>query len=216
MKRNYESYLEKALDAYAVGFSSKAAQKDAVDFLSSCYRFVRDEHNDEVRNSIWDAISHIEDEEARWEASRPLWAEVKEIPFDLYQVREAKHADIFGERWEKVAKLVELRAAFKAAPVVPKARSEAAILIEEERAASKAIKDDGFRIDGYVTTQFWHCVSHLGNAFYRCNWYTQEGLVSYQAVQDYVGSRLKVWEAAGKPNMKDWSYDAIREFYQGA
>lgn len=216
MKRDYESYLESALDAYAVGFSSKAAQKDAMSCLGRAYSYIRSEYV-QTQNAVrYAKVEAMVEGDERDEAARQHHEWYWSFPMELHQVREAKHSDLFGEAWEKIAKLVELRAAFKAAPVVPKARSEAAILIEEERATSKAIKDDGFRIDGYVTTQFWHCVSHLGNAFYRCNWYTQEGLVSYQSVQAYVGSRMKVWEAAGKPNMKDWSYDAIREFYQGA
>lgn len=137
-------------------------------------------------------------------------------PMALHNVRQAKHIDkrVFGDLTDDVAELMELRAAMKDADLVPVAESEAQIIIKEERAAARAVKDDGFRLDQWITTQWWDCVSHLGNAYIRVNWYKEgEGLVSFARICKFVGTRREFWESKGKPNMSEWSYEQIETFY---
>ena len=207
-----EQYRDLAVEMFNAGFTSNAQRKDAMTSLNRGYDIIRKARDAQLREEIAYFIDG--------EINEPLYAEYikasEAYPIDLHNVRQAKHIDkrVFGDMTDQVAELMELRAAMKDADLVPVAQSEAQIIIEQERAAAKAVKDDGFRLDQWITTQAWDCVSHLGNPYYRVNWYKQnEGLVSFARICSFVSPRREFWESKGKPNMSQWPYDQIENFY---
>lgn len=207
-----EQYRDLAVEMFNAGFTSNAQRKDAMTSLNRGYDIIRKARDAQLREEIAYFIDG--------EINEPLYAEYikasEAYPIDLHNVRQTKHIDkrVFGDMTNQVAELMELRAAMKDADLVPVAQSEAQIIIEQERAAAKAVKDDGFRLDQWITTQAWDCVSHLGNPYYRVNWYKQnEGLVSFARICSFVSPRREFWESKGKPNMSQWPYDQIENFY---
>ena len=207
-----DQYRDLAVEMFNAGFNSNANRKEAMTALSRGYEIIRRARDVQLREEIPYFVNG--------EIVEELYAEYikaqESYPLDLHNVRQAKHIDtnVFGDMTADVAELMELRAAMKDAELVPATKSEAAIMIEQERAAAKAVKDDGFRLDQWITTQSWDCVSHLGNHYYRTNWYKEgEGLVSFARICTFVGPRREFWESKGKPNMSEWSYDQIENFY---
>jgi hypothetical protein len=207
-----DQYRDLALEEFNAGFNSNAKRKDAMSRLSRGYEILRRERADQLRNEM----EYFIDGEINEELYYAYCDATDAYPMELHHVRQAKHIDknVFGDLTAKVAELMELRAAMKDADLVPATVSEAKLIMEEERACAKAVKDDGFRLDQWITTQWWDCVSHLGNAYIRVNWYKQgEGLVSFARICKFVGTRRQFWESKGKPNMSQWSYEDIDTFY---
>lgn len=207
-----DQYRDLAVEMFNAGFNSNAKRKDAMTYLSRGYEIIRRACDERLRNEIHYYVDGEWDEELYGKYCEAQ----KAYPMDLHNVRQAKHidAEVFGDMTAQVAELVELRAAMKDADLVPASKNEAQIIIEQERAAAKAVKDDGFRLDQWITTQAWDCVSHLGNPYYRVNWYKQnEGLVSFARICSFVAPRREFWESKGKPNMSEWPYDQIENFY---
>jgi hypothetical protein len=207
-----DQYRDLAVEMFNAGFNSNAKRKDAMTYLGRGYEIIRRARDEQLRNEIQYYVDGEWDQELY-----EKYCEAQEAyPMDLHNVRQAKHidAEVFGDMTAQVAELVELRAAMKDADLVPASKNEAQIIIEQERAAAKAVKDDGFRLDQWITTQAWDCVSHLGNPYYRVNWYKQnEGLVSFARICSFVAPRREFWESKGKPNMSQWPYDQIENFY---
>jgi hypothetical protein len=209
-----EQYIDLALEEFGRGFASKAEQKDAMSRLSRAYEFYRRERNDQLR-------AEIDYYPAGGEINEELYYQYCEAtdayPMELHHVRQAKHIDagVFGDDLgPKVEYIMNLRAQFKDTEITPREKSAVQIMIEEERAAAKAVKDDGFRLDQWITTQAWDCVSVLGNPYYRVNWYKEgEGLVSFARICKFVAPRRQFWESKGKPNMSEWAYADIVDFY---
>lgn len=207
-----DEYRDLAVEMFNAGFNSNAKRKDAMTYLGRGYEIIRRARDAQLREEIPYFVDGEINEELYAEYNKASDA----YPIDLHNVRQAKHIDkrVFGDMTDEVAELMELRAAMKDADLVPVAQSEAQIIIEQERAAAKAVKDDGFRLDQWITTQWWDCVSHLGNAYIRVNWYKQgEGLVSFAHICKFVSARRDFWESKGKPNMSEWSYEQIETFY---
>jgi len=207
-----DQYRDLAVEMFNAGFNSNAKRKDAMSYLSRGYEIIRRARDEQLRNEIQYFVDGEWDQELYAQ-----YCEAQEAyPMDLHNVRQAKHidAEVFGDMTAQVAELVELRAAMKDADLVPASKSEAQIVIEQERAAAKAVKDDGFRLDQWISAHAWDCVSHLGNPYYRVNWYKQnEGLVSFARICSFVAPRREFWESKGKPNMSQWPYDQIENFY---
>lgn len=209
-----EQYIDLALEEFGRGFASKSEQKEAMTRLSRAYEFYRRERDEELRLGDGNYfVNGVIDEE-----KYALYIESQNLyPFELHHVRQAKHIDagVFGDDLgPKVEYIMNLRAQFKDTPITPRAKSDIQVMIEEERAAAKAVKDDGFRLDQWITTQMWDCVSHLGNPYYRVNWYKEgEGLVSFAHICKFVAPRRNFWESKGKPNMSEWDYADIVNFY---
>jgi hypothetical protein len=207
-----DQYRDLAVEMFNAGFNSNAKRKDAMTYLSRGYEIIRRARDVQLREEI----PYFVDGEINEELYAEYLKASDAYPMDLHNVRQAKHidAEVFGDMTAQVAELVELRAAMKDADLVPASKNEAQIIIEQERAAAKAVKDDGFRLDQWITTQAWDCVSHLGNPYYRVNWYKQnEGLVSFARICSFVAPRREFWESKGKPNMSQWPYDQIENFY---
>lgn len=207
-----EQYRDLAVEMFNAGFTSNAQRKDAMTSLNRGYEIIRKARDAQLREEI----AYFVDGEINEELYAEYFKAAEAYPMDLHNVRQAKHIDknVFGNMTAQAAELMELRAAMKDADLVPVAQSEAQIIIEQERAAAKAVKDDGFRLDQWITTQAWDCVSHLGNPYYRVNWYKEnEGLVSFARICSFVSRRREFWESKGKPNMSEWPYDQIENFY---
>ena len=101
--------------AFEAGFSSKAAQKRALDYLNRAYSTVRESaHLEQIK-----AAPSFDDQ-----AARAAHFAANDLPFDLHQVRD-RHVDIliaWGAPLVEVRAMIDLRAAIKsaeiAAPVV--------------------------------------------------------------------------------------------------
>jgi chromosome segregation ATPase len=143
MTRTYEDRIDAALEAFEKGFESEAARKRALDDLNRAYNLVRDEQRDALRARAPYEAEHnamTATEEQSRERMAFLYADENEVPYDLHQVRE-KHADRFGDLWSKVERLVELRAAIKAAEIVKAAPSENEVLAERVQKSIREIME---------------------------------------------------------------------------
>lgn len=125
-----EEYIERAATLRDAGFTTKAAQKDALDFLNRAYDRVRNEVADEYREYMRSETDDGEDE-SLWS---DLMQDYPDLPYSLAHYRPAKHELYLDANLERIAlvnRMVELRDAIKAAPVVKKqskAQREQAIL----------------------------------------------------------------------------------------
>lgn len=154
-----DQYRDLAVEMFNAGFNSNAKRKDAMTYLSRGYEIIRRARDVQLREEI----PYFVDGEINEELYTEYLKASDAYPMDLHNVRQAKHidAEVFGDMTAQVAELVELRAAMKDADLVPASKSEAQIIIEQERAAAKAVKDDGFRLDQWISAHAWDCVSHL-------------------------------------------------------
>ncbi|WP_145903744.1 hypothetical protein [Roseibium aggregatum] len=115
------------------GFASKAAQKRALENLNRAYGYIHDLHHDGLCKNAphngaeqWTQEMHQE---------RGEFFAANETPFDLHQVREKKHAAIFGDFWQQVSDLMNLRDLAKATPINAPVKDEAKAKEEEIRAS---------------------------------------------------------------------------------
>ena len=208
--KTQQDYIAEAQELFNLGFTSKAKKKVATDSLARAYTEARYARDAELRldreyfvNGVIDEVKY-----ASYIKATDLY------PIDLHNIRERHlNEDIFGSHTAIVTELFELRTAIKDAEIIPAAVSAEKLMIEEERKAFKEIKDSGFRLDQYVTTQWFDCVSHLGNAYVRVNWYQQFKLVSFRQIAKFIGTRREFWESNGSPRMSEWSDAEIETFY---
>ena len=89
-------------------FTSKAKQKDSLEQLSHAYRLIRDQA---IKSFCYDTAIAEEDRVSVWD-----------IPFELHQIRAAKHDEIFQDLWAEVEELVALRSEIKSTAIVKPAR----------------------------------------------------------------------------------------------
>ena len=117
---NATTYTDKALELLEKGFSSKAAQKNALDYVSRAYDMLYNE-----THMAWIAHS-LEATEA---TSNNLVANdnysqmviLHDLPFSLHHLSEKKHnteANTCGSEWSKFADLKALRDLIKAEEIV--------------------------------------------------------------------------------------------------
>lgn len=208
--KTQQDYIAEAQELFNLGFTSKAKKKEATDKLARAYDHARRDRDSELRLEREYFVNGVIDEE-----KYALYIKATDLyPMDLHNIRERHlNEEIFGTHAAIVTELFELRAAIKDAEIVPAAVSAEKLMIEEERKAIKQIKDSGFRLDQYVTTQWFDCVSHLGNHYIRVNWYQDFKLVSFRQIAKFIGSRREFWEQNGRPKMSDWSDAEIENFY---
>ena len=98
--------IKRAEQRFNGQFFTKAAKKDAMGDLNFAYYLLRRE-----------AFANFADAVDREEFfATPM----NNIPYDLHQVREAKHKDVFEQYgdWDAVVELVELRAFYNSQEVV--------------------------------------------------------------------------------------------------
>lgn len=204
--------INKALELAEGGFfASKAAQKEALDKLNTVYSSIKTEKFHKILDQFWDQFEGT-DLEPTFEQRNEL-SEKTSFPYGLHQVREAKHAEMFGDVWAQIKELADLRAELKAMEVSPKQVSEKALIAQEERKTASYVKDNGFRADVNFSNRWHDCVSVLGNDFIRVDWYRTGKRVSFASVCAELSQMVALWESKGMPNMKDWSWEQIENFY---
>lgn len=109
MAKTAEDRIATAQASFEAGFASKAAQKRALDELSSAY--------EGIRRYLMDAILKARTEENDAQNEQDYWA----IPMYLHEVRD-RHFPIayaYTGRFAIVRDLMGLRAAIKDAPIAP-------------------------------------------------------------------------------------------------
>ena len=114
-------YVNEAMTMLNVeNFPSNAAQKRVLDLLNRSYSYCHDEQSAQARENAPVAeqvcFEGTNDVTPEWNA-RNEFLNSKETPFDLHHVREAKHAEAFGDMWPEVEMLMALRAEAKAKPI---------------------------------------------------------------------------------------------------
>ena len=216
MQDRIDSLLAAAADLYLAeeqAFASKSDQKTAMSDLNSAFDLITRLDNDAFRASVF-----AEMQEKGLDGDNDYWFSRMnargDFPLDLHQYRAAKHDAIvfIPSNLELITKLVALRAEYKAATILPKVESARAALLRAEKAAARAAKDDGFRVVGF-STQFHFCLNQLGTQWLRCDWYKNGARTAFATVADEIGKCRAKWEAAGSPNMEDWTVDQVAEFY---
>lgn len=130
----HDQFLAKAMSAKAAGFSSKAAQKEAMSNLNSAYGAARDMILEGFRPMYAkDESGYLDDSDPETQKlSKLSWS----IPFDLHHYRE-KHtkallavSDVFQSAIDLIENLVAQRNEIKAMAILPKkTKSE---LMQEE------------------------------------------------------------------------------------
>lgn len=206
--------INKALELAEGGFfASKAAQKEALEYLNNAYYTIATIQHRKIVSDFW-LDFEISGTEPTFEDRKELSAKT-DFPYSLYQVREAKHAHLLGEVWELVKELVDLRAELKEMEVSPKQASQKALIAQQERKTANYVKDNGFRANVNFSNRWHDCVSVLGNEFIRVDWYRSGKRVSFASVCAEMCQMVELWESKGMPNMKDWSFEQIENFYSG-
>jgi hypothetical protein len=212
MDMNNVDRINKALELAEGGFfASKAAQKEALDFLNTVYSSIKYITQAKIRDDFW-LDFELSGTEPSFEERQEL-SEKTDFPYGLYQVREAKHAEKFGDAWAQIKELVELRAELKAMEVSPKQVSQKALIAQQERKTANYVKDNGFRASVNFSNRWHDCVSVLGNDFIRVDWYRKGKRVAFASVCAEMCQMVELWESKGMPNMKDWSWEQIENFY---
>lgn len=165
----YNARIAKVLEAEV---TYKSAVKEANEALGYFYDDLRKEFDDATNfEKCWD------------------------IPFGLHQVREAKHKEVFGDFWERVEALVELRAQVKAVPVGTFPRKEETVeakiarTVREEIEANKEKFDVAKRIIELfgkwvfdeklgkeiakfpISVNHVYCQNYFGTTWVRIDWY---------------------------------------------
>jgi len=144
---HYEDYAERVKRAEAIyngQFYTKSAKKDAMDQLNRAYNGLKKAADKCYRNKLKEELgtdfSYMSPEYEAFVDANPR----DNIPFDLHNVREAKHSEYFrtfGNVWVPINNLVELRAFFKEAEIIAK---------------PKKIKTEGVRTE--KSAKYWgHC-----------------------------------------------------------
>jgi len=124
MARTISFYIDAALDAFNAGFTSKAAQKSALDDVSRAFDIVSGEVKKAVlarRPFIADTATH--EEIIAWHEAfhASIDGAIYDAPFYLHLIRE-KHINLidqagFGIEARTIESLIDLRNQIKAAPI---------------------------------------------------------------------------------------------------
>jgi len=173
---DYAENVTRAEEALADGFSTKAQQKDALNFLANAYF--------RLREIASEAALAAKDDDAYWG-----------LPLDLHQIRAKKHAAFFGADWDKVAKLVSLREIVKAEEInrVEVDNSEKELRARVERTISEEMArigkqyadaiDLGRVLKGLPVTANTHSVTNrFGTTFLRTIWFLNGKLTRFNVI----------------------------------
>ena len=165
----FDYYLDKALDLGKKSyFTSKAQQKDALDYLNRAYDCLRD--TKVYKSSI----------------PQERWLESRDLPMSLHQVKE-KHKTVFQNlsiNCDLVYKLVEYRNQFKEFDIVKQTKkndlSTTIKIINDTVGYSKEYPNESKRnLEHYIGKDLWKRVSHTwhfvtnshGTKFIRVFWF---------------------------------------------
>lgn len=192
-------------------FSTKSAQKRAMERLNYAYEVLRRaDHTALIDKLNAEGLTDMGPESARWAE-----IEKRELPFNLHQYRPAKHDVrwLSALRCEVAGQLVTLRQQYKSAEILPKAVSEQQLIAKEERAASAAAKDDGFRVAGLSCSHVF-CQNEKGTQWFRCDWYRNGSKISFLKVHAYIAACRRYWMDNGRPDQSDWTHCMLTDFYR--
>ena len=138
---HFEKHVERVKRAEAIyngQFYTKSAKKDAMDQLNRAYSELNDYAQDcyraKVKEELGTDYRYMSPEYQDFKNANPS----DDTPYDLHNVREAKHAEFFktfGNVWISIRGLVELRAFFKEAEIVAKPKKVKTEGVRTERSA---------------------------------------------------------------------------------
>mgnify|MGYP001307682171 CR=1 FL=1 len=121
---HFERYAESVKRAEAIyngQFYTKSAKKNAMDWLNRAYSELNDYAQDcyraRVKEELGTDYRYMSPEYQAFRDANPS----DDTPYDLHNVREAKHAEFyrtFGQVWVPINNLVELRAFYKEAEIL--------------------------------------------------------------------------------------------------
>ena len=190
-------------------YATKAAQKADLDKLAMEWDALREANADELTELCLKAARGEKGEFNPFSALQAF----AHFPSYLHNYRAERHAHhwVDASRKERAAELVELRALIKATPIVPVGKQIDPIVQAEER-ATKAMRDNGFRTTD-AHAQWVYCGNWHGTRWVRTDWYLHNVRTAFIKVAAHIGQQMEAWEAAGSPNMAEWSRDAIRDFH---
>lgn len=133
--RDFDFYMTSAMESFEAGFTTKAAQKDALDDLNRAF----DELRNAAQKAILDegnalfayqtAMGKSEDEAWKLRSERINALGYYSVPSYPHQLRD-KHLAMFGENAARATEVRDLREAIKAAPIVR---------VESEKAATDKV-----------------------------------------------------------------------------
>jgi|TARA_R110000796_G_scaffold151253_1_gene267747 hypothetical protein len=135
---NYAERVRKAEAIYNGQFYTKSAKKDAMEQLNRAYSSLKGYADKCWRNKVREELGTDYDRMgSEWQAFKDANPS-DDTPYDLHNVREAKHAEYFstfGNVWIPINNLVELRAFFKEAEIVAKPKKVKTEGVRTERSA---------------------------------------------------------------------------------
>ena len=134
----FDTYIARATEKFEAGFTSKAAQKDALDDLNRAFDILTRGARDDILTAAADRFPNARIDEA---------ANVARIEFvntlgywdlpDYPHLLRDRHQAILAGRWDDACMIRDLRNAIKAAPVVKAERKTD----EREVAIQKSIRE---------------------------------------------------------------------------
>lgn len=138
---HYENYAERVRRAEAIyngQFYTKSAKKNAMEQLNRAYGtlngYAQKCYNKKMQEALGEKFEWRGQAHQEWVDANPS----DDTPWDLHNVREAKHSEFFktfGNVWIPIKGLVELRAFFKEAEIVAKPKKVKTEGVRTERSA---------------------------------------------------------------------------------
>ena len=134
----FDTYIARATEKFEAGFTSKAAQKDALDYLNRAFAMLTDGARGDILTAAAAKFPTAASEEA---ANMNRCAFVNSLGYwdmpDYPHLLRDKHQAFLAGRWDDACMIRDLRNAIKAAPVVKAERKTD----EREVAIQKSIRD---------------------------------------------------------------------------
>lgn len=125
MRKSCQTAADKAVALINAGQAIKAQVKEVNEALARAYKKIHDAHHlqtidEEIAKSGYKTFP--EHNQAAW-VQYLEGVHARDLPFDLHNIREAKHRAIAEStgNWGAIAELFALRAEVKAVPIAPKA-----------------------------------------------------------------------------------------------
>jgi len=129
----FDRYVNTATAKFEAGFTSKAGQKDAMDYLNRAFAILTDgARSDMLAAAALTTFDSLAERSAFIDAMG-YWA----LPDYPHLLRE-KHEAMLGARWNDACMVAELRNAIKGAAIVKVERNE---ISQREAAVQKSIRD---------------------------------------------------------------------------
>ena len=134
----FDLYVNRATALFEAGFTSKAAQKDALDYLNRAFAILTDGARSDILTAAAAKFPTAASEEAA-NMNRDAFVNAQgywDMP-DYPHLLKHKHAVFLATRWDAACMVAELRNAIKAAAIVKIERK----VNDREVAVQKSIRD---------------------------------------------------------------------------